>query len=67
MIKKRKIFYEQNKEKIKQQKKIRDQNKKKLSKPKIKNFDDNVQDVVQDNNKEVEQDEIQAEMPVPYE
>ena len=29
--------------------------------------DDNAQDVVQDNTKEVDQDEIHAEMPVPYE
>ena len=43
----------------------RAQNKEKLSKPKIKIFEENAQDVVQDNTKEVEQDEIQAEMPVP--
>ena len=49
------------------QKIFNDQKKEKLSKSKIKKFEVNAQDVVQDNTKEVEQDAIQAEMPAPYE
>ena len=64
---KQKLYKDQNKENISTKENIQRTKKEKLSKPKIKIFEENAQDVVQNNTEEFEQDEIQAEMPVPYE